>query len=160
MYWWLLLKSQWLMAGFVVHGHIYIYIYILYLHEERHSLGEVGKVLSHFGDKRKCPGGAVVWIFLHEAEEWGWHDGRTQEAQEKRCADQAFADIRSSSVTALLPPGCKHFLELPRKHAGVETQQNELTRKYQSEHHIFITAYRSGTTWVNDDFKPVSWNLV
>lgn len=42
---------------------------IVELHAQIHSLGEVGKVLRHFGNERECAGGAVVWIFLHEAEE-------------------------------------------------------------------------------------------
>lgn len=84
-----------------------------------HSLGEVGEVLRDLGDEGECACCAVVRILLHEVEErWG-HDGGTQKAQEERCADQTLTDVRPATVTALLPPGCKHLLQLAGEHTAV-----------------------------------------
>lgn len=84
-----------------------------------HSLGEVGEVLSDLGDEGERACRAVVGIFLHEVEErWG-HDGRTQKAQEERGTDQTLTDVRPAAVTALLPPGRKHLLQLAWEHTVV-----------------------------------------
>lgn len=83
-----------------------------------HSLGEVSEVLRDLGDEGERTRCAVVRIFLHEVEEGRGHDSGTQEAQEERGTDQPLADVRPAAVTALLPPGRKHLLQLTWKHTA------------------------------------------
>lgn len=87
-----------------------------------HSLGEVGEVLRDLGNEGERARCAVVRILLHEVEERRGHDGGTQKAQEERGADQPLTDIRPAAVTALLPPGCKHLLQLAGEHTAVITR--------------------------------------
>lgn len=84
-----------------------------------HSLGEVREVLRDLGDEGERARRAVVRIFLHEVKERRGHDGGTQKAQEERGTDQPLTDVRPAAVTALLPPGCKHLLQLAWEHTAV-----------------------------------------
>lgn len=91
-----------------------------------YSLGEIGEVLRDLGDEGERPRSAVIRIFLHEVEErWG-HDGGTQKAQEERGTDQPFTDVWPAAVTALLPPGRKHLLQLAREHAAAMRREAEV----------------------------------
>lgn len=83
----------------------------------QHSLGKVGQVLGNLGDEGEGAGRAVIGVLLQQAEEGGRHDGWAQEAQEQGGADEPLADVRPAAAAALLPPGGKHFLQLPREDA-------------------------------------------
>lgn len=83
-----------------------------------HSLGKVGEVLRDLCDEGECACRAVIGKLLHEVKErWG-HDGGTEKTQEKRGTDQPLTDVRPTAVTALLPPGRKHFLQLTWEHTA------------------------------------------
>lgn len=99
-----------------------------------HSLGEVGEVLDDLGDKCECARRAVVGVFLREAEERRRHDGRTQETQEERGADETAANVRLVAAGgALLLPRREHVLQLPRKHAEDTGDGFKYRRWRQSE---------------------------
>lgn len=91
-----------------------------------HSLGEVGEVLRDLGDEGERARCAVVRIFLHEVEKRRGHDSGTQKAQEERGTNQTLADVRPAAVTALLPPGRKHLLQLTWEHAAVMRRGKEV----------------------------------
>lgn len=75
-------------------------------------LGEVGEVLGDLGDEGQGARGAVIGVLLEQAEQGRGHDGRAQEAQEQRGADQPLADVGAAAVAALLSPRGKNFFEL------------------------------------------------
>lgn len=62
----------------------------------------------------------LIWVLLHEPEEAGRHDGRAEEAQEERGADQPVRNVLSAPLCTAQSPGRKHLLQLPREHAGGE----------------------------------------
>lgn len=80
-------------------------------------LGEVGQVLHHFGDEGEGTWRLLVGILLGEVEERRRHDGRTQEAQEERAADEAVGDILPTPLSAADPPRSENLLQLSREHA-------------------------------------------
>lgn len=80
------------------------------------SLREVGQVLCDFSDEGERSRRAVIRVLLHQTEQGGRHDGRTQKPQEQGGADQALTDVRSPPVAALLSPRCKDLLQLSWKH--------------------------------------------
>lgn len=93
-------------------------------HRQKNSLGEVGQVLRDFGDQSERARRAVVGILLHEVEKWRRHDGRAEEAQEQRGADQPLADVRPTPATALLPPRRKDFFQFSWKNTVANPKQN------------------------------------
>lgn len=92
------------------------------------SLGEVGQVLGDLGDERECARRAVVRVLLHEVEERWRHDGRAQEAQEERGADQTLADVRPAAAAALLSPRREHLFQLPWKDAAERRRRDGRNR--------------------------------
>ena len=91
---------------------------------QQHLLGEVRQVLNDLGNQSQSPRRAVVGILLHEVEEAGRHDGRTEEAQEQRGADEPLADVLLAPCQALLLPGCEHFFQLPGEDTGKGEDRN------------------------------------
>lgn len=81
-------------------------------------LGKVGQVLRDLGNKSQRAGGAIIGIFLQQVEERRGHDGRAEEAEEQRGADQPLANVRPAAAAAFLPPGGKDFLQLSGEHAA------------------------------------------
>lgn len=67
-------------------------------------LGKVGEVLGDLGDEGQSACGAVIGVFLEQAEQGRGHDGRAQEPQEQGGTDQALTDVGAASVAALLSP--------------------------------------------------------
>lgn len=65
---------------------------------------EVGQVLDDLSDECEGPGGLLIRVFLHQAEEAGGHDGRTQEAEEERGTDESICYVFTTALRTAHSP--------------------------------------------------------